>query len=73
MPSRPQTNRRIVLAERPQRRASLSSFRLEAADVPELRPGELLEHAPAAFLGLLDGRNFGKLVVRVSDVRGAAR
>ena len=42
MPSRPQTNRRIVLAERPQRHASLSSFRLEAADVPELRPGELL-------------------------------
>ena len=31
-----------------------------------------LEHAPAAFLGLLDGRNFGKLVVQVSDVRGAA-
>jgi NADPH-dependent curcumin reductase CurA len=26
-----------------------------------------LENAPAAFIGLLEGRNFGKLVVRVSD------
>ena len=26
-----------------------------------------LEHAPQAFIGLLDGRNFGKLVVRVAD------
>lgn len=26
-----------------------------------------LEHAPAAFIGLLEGRNFGKLVVRVAD------
>jgi NADPH-dependent curcumin reductase len=26
-----------------------------------------LENAPAAFLGLLEGRNFGKLVVKVSD------
>jgi NADPH-dependent curcumin reductase len=26
-----------------------------------------LEHAPAAFTGLLQGRNFGKLVVRVAD------
>lgn len=28
---------------------------------------EGLEHAPAAFIGLLEGRNFGKLVVRVAD------
>lgn len=27
-----------------------------------------LENAPAAFLGLLEGRNFGKLVVRVANV-----
>lgn len=27
-----------------------------------------LEHAPDAFIGLLEGRNFGKLVVRVADV-----
>lgn len=27
-----------------------------------------LEHAPEAFIGLLEGRNFGKLVVHVSDV-----
>lgn len=27
---------------------------------------EGLEHAPAAFIGLLEGRNFGKLVVRVA-------
>ena len=26
-----------------------------------------LESAPAAFIGLLEGRNFGKLVVRVAD------
>lgn len=26
-----------------------------------------LENAPAAFIGLLDGKNFGKLVVRVAD------
>jgi NADPH-dependent curcumin reductase CurA len=28
---------------------------------------EGLENAPAAFIGLLEGRNFGKLVVRVSE------
>ncbi|CAN7148038.1 NADP-dependent oxidoreductase [Trinickia sp. LjRoot230] len=27
-----------------------------------------LEHAPAAFIGLLEGRNFGKLVVRVAEI-----
>jgi len=26
---------------------------------------EGLEHAPEAFMGLLEGKNFGKLVVRV--------
>jgi NADPH-dependent curcumin reductase CurA len=26
-----------------------------------------LENAPGAFIGLLQGRNFGKLVIRVSD------
>ncbi|HEY5895773.1 MAG TPA: hypothetical protein VIT91_21340 [Chthoniobacterales bacterium] len=26
-----------------------------------------LENAPEAFIGLLEGRNFGKLVVRVAD------
>jgi hypothetical protein len=26
-----------------------------------------LEQAPQAFIGLLQGRNFGKLVVRVAD------
>ena len=26
-----------------------------------------LENAPEAFMGLLEGKNFGKLVVRVSD------
>jgi NADPH-dependent curcumin reductase CurA len=28
---------------------------------------EGLEQAPASFIGLLEGRNFGKLVVRVAD------
>jgi NADPH-dependent curcumin reductase CurA len=26
-----------------------------------------LEHAPQAFIGLLEGKNFGKLVVKVAD------
>jgi NADPH-dependent curcumin reductase CurA len=26
-----------------------------------------LEHAPFAFMGMLEGRNFGKLLIRVSD------
>jgi NADPH-dependent curcumin reductase len=25
-----------------------------------------LEHAPGAFIGMLEGRNFGKLIVRVA-------
>lgn len=28
-----------------------------------------LEHAPEAFIGLLQGRNFGKLIVRVAQQR----
>jgi hypothetical protein len=35
-------NRRIVLAQRPQPAASLDSFRLETAAIPELRAGEVL-------------------------------
>jgi len=31
------------------------------------RVGESGENAPAAFIGLLEGRNFGKLVVRVAE------
>jgi NADPH-dependent curcumin reductase CurA len=31
-----------------------------------------IEHAPEAFLGLLAGRNFGKLVVRVSPAEARA-
>jgi NADPH-dependent curcumin reductase CurA len=60
----PERNRRIVLAERPHGRATLSSFRLEQVPIPALRDGELLLRT----LGLLEGRNFGKLVV---DVGGA--
>jgi NADPH-dependent curcumin reductase CurA len=60
----PERNRRIVLAERPQGPATLSSFRLEQVPIPALRDGELLLRT----LGLLEGRNFGKLVV---DVGGA--
>jgi NADPH-dependent curcumin reductase len=29
-----------------------------------------LEHAPQAFLGLLEGANFGKLVVSLDDTLG---
>lgn len=32
---------------------------------------EGLERAPEAFIGLLEGRNFGKLVVRIADVQTA--
>jgi len=28
-----------------------------------------LENAPAAFIGLLEGKNFGKLIVRVGEDR----
>ncbi len=38
----PARNRRIVLAERPHGRATLSSFRLEQVPIPALREGELL-------------------------------
>ena len=38
----PAYNRRIVLAERPSGRATLSSFRLEQVPIPQLRDGELL-------------------------------
>jgi hypothetical protein len=38
----PKDNRRIVLAERPSGRATLSSFRLERVPIPPLRDGELL-------------------------------
>src|SRR5258707_354966 len=38
----PARNRRIVLAERPRGRATLSSFRLEQVPIPALRDGELL-------------------------------
>jgi NADPH-dependent curcumin reductase CurA len=38
----PKHNRRIVLAERPHGRATLSSFRLEQVPIPALRDGELL-------------------------------
>ncbi|MCQ1854179.1 hypothetical protein [Neorhizobium galegae] len=30
---------------------------------------DALQNAPAAFIGLLEGRNFGKLVVRISPER----
>ena len=47
-----------------------------AAMAPWVRDGKVkfredvvdgLDHAPSAFIGLLEGRNFGKLVVKVSD------
>ena len=38
----PTRNRRIVLAERPRGRATLSSFRLEQVPIPAVRVGELL-------------------------------
>jgi NADPH-dependent curcumin reductase len=32
-----------------------------------------LENAPVAFLGLLQGKNFGKMLVRVATSTGATR
>ena len=42
MTKKPAANRRIVLAERPQGVATLTSFRLESVAVPEPSPGEAL-------------------------------
>jgi NADPH-dependent curcumin reductase CurA len=50
---------------RPAGGARLSSRRSQRAVDHYLVDG--LENAPAAFIGLLEGRNFGKLVVRVAD------
>jgi len=84
MTSKKSMNPRIVLAQRPQPSATLASFRLEQAPIPDLAQGEVLlrtlwlsldpymrgrmsEHAPQAFLGILEGANFGKLVVSLDD------
>jgi NADPH-dependent curcumin reductase CurA len=50
-------NRRIVLAERPRPTASPASFRLETVPIPDLRD-------------VLEGRNFGKLVVSLDEPQG---
>jgi NADPH-dependent curcumin reductase CurA len=40
----PPLNRRIVLAARPQGKATLGSFRMEEAPIPDLKHGEILLH-----------------------------
>jgi NADPH-dependent curcumin reductase CurA len=65
--------RQIVLAARPHGKPRLTDFRLEEAPIPtpdgRIRYREDfvdgLEKAPEAFIGMLEGRNFGKLIVRV--------
>ena len=61
----------FIVSDRGQR---FAEFRTMAA--PLLRSGELkyredivdgLDQAPEAFIGLLQGRNFGKLVVRLAE------
>jgi NADPH-dependent curcumin reductase CurA len=47
----------IVLASRPKGPPQLENFRLEQVAMPA---------APAAFIGMLEGRNFGKALVRVA-------
>jgi NADPH-dependent curcumin reductase CurA len=48
--------RQVVLAARPHGRPKPSDFRLEETAIP----------TPAsAFIGMLEGRNFGKLIIRV--------
>jgi NADPH-dependent curcumin reductase CurA len=71
-------NRRIVLAQRPQPSATLASEFLTSMQAwlrdrrIKYREGIVrgLEHAPQAFLGLLEGANFRKLVVSLDDALG---
>ena len=51
--------REIQLAARPQGEPRESDFRLVEVDV------DGLEHAPAAFIGLLRGENTGKMLVKL--------
>ena len=52
----PTRARQIVLAARPKGKPELSDFRLEETAIP----------TPAARQLLLEGHNFGKLIVRVA-------
>jgi NADPH-dependent curcumin reductase CurA len=60
-------NRRIVLNSRPVGAPVADNFRLKEGRIKfreDIVDG--LENAPEAFIGLLEGRNFGKLVIRVA-------
>jgi NADPH-dependent curcumin reductase CurA len=73
-------NRRIVLASRPQGFLIFDDYGPRLGEFQKLmgdwvRDGRIkyredlvegLENAPAAFIGLLTGGNFGKLVIRVA-------
>ena len=74
-------NRRIVLRRRPMGAPRPDDFELRMPDFLRectawVREGRLkyredvvvgLENAPAAFIGLLEGKNFGKLMVKVGE------
>jgi len=65
--------RQVVLAARPQGKPQLTDFRLSevGAGVADCRIRyredivDGLENVPEAFIGMLEGHNFGKLIVRV--------
>jgi NADPH-dependent curcumin reductase len=66
--------RQIVLAARPKGRPQLTDFRQEVG--AGIADGSIryredfvdgLENAPEAFIGMLEGRNFGKLIVRLDE------
>ena len=65
--------RQVVLAARPQGKPHLTDFRLREVGAG-IADGRIryredivdgLENASEAFIGMLEGRNFGKLIVRV--------
>jgi len=66
--------RQVVLAARPQGKPQLPAFRLRevGAGVADGRIHyrkdivDGLENASEAFIGMLEGRNFGKLIIRVA-------
>ena len=59
--------REVVLAGRPQGKPRLTDFRLEETAIPTPGAGQVLLRVQYLSLDpyMLEGRNFGKLIVRV--------
>jgi NADPH-dependent curcumin reductase CurA len=60
-------NRQILLRNRPKGEPKVADFELVEAPRPAPGEGIGLENAPQALIGLLRGRNFGNLLVRVGN------